>query len=141
MDLSWLTNLFTSTDSVAHIALLYALVIAVGVYLGKIKIAGLNAIMLCKTIIMNRQRQHSQFIINDSASLNILDYRMCLHNKNHLCSLEIRTKCLFFQFISTESVQRRETVFIKMTLPSIERKHRPTCWEQHRQRTLAVLHQ
>ncbi|MCQ2253926.1 MAG: putative transporter [Bacteroidaceae bacterium] len=42
MDLSWLTNLFTSTDSVAHIALLYALVIAVGVYLGKIKIAGIS---------------------------------------------------------------------------------------------------
>ncbi len=38
----WLINLFTSTDSVAHIALLYAIVIAVGVYLGKIKFFGIS---------------------------------------------------------------------------------------------------
>ena len=38
----WLTNLFTTTDSVAHIALLYAVVIAVGVYLGKIKVFGIS---------------------------------------------------------------------------------------------------
>ena len=39
---SWLENLFTNTESVAHIALLYAVVIAVGVYLGKIKICGIS---------------------------------------------------------------------------------------------------
>ena len=38
----WLTNLFTTTDSVAHIALLYAVVIAAGVYLGKIKVGGIS---------------------------------------------------------------------------------------------------
>ena len=38
----WLKDLFTSTDSVAHIAILYAVVIAVGVYLGKIKIGGIS---------------------------------------------------------------------------------------------------
>ena len=38
----WLRDLFTTTDSVAHIALLYAIVIAVGVYLGKIKIGGVS---------------------------------------------------------------------------------------------------
>ena len=38
----WLTNLFTTTDSVAHIVLLYAVVIAVGVYLGKLKIGGIS---------------------------------------------------------------------------------------------------
>ena len=38
----WLINLFTQTDSVAHIALLYAVVIAVGVYLGKIKVCGIS---------------------------------------------------------------------------------------------------
>ncbi len=38
----WIINLFTTTDSVAHIALLYAVVIAVGVYLGKIKIGGIS---------------------------------------------------------------------------------------------------
>ena len=38
----WLTSLFTNTDSVAHIALLYAVVIAVGVYLGKIKVGGIS---------------------------------------------------------------------------------------------------
>ena len=38
----WLTNLFTTTDSVAHIAMLYALVIAIGVYLGKIKFFGIS---------------------------------------------------------------------------------------------------
>ena len=40
--LQWLKELFTTTDSVAHIALLYAIVIAVGVYLGKIKIGGIS---------------------------------------------------------------------------------------------------
>lgn len=34
--------MFTATDSVAHIALLYASVIAVGVFLGKIKIGGIS---------------------------------------------------------------------------------------------------
>ena len=38
----WLTNLFSNTTSVAHIALLYAIVIAVGVYLGKIKVLGIS---------------------------------------------------------------------------------------------------
>ncbi len=42
MTFDWLLNLFTNTESVAHIALLYAIVIAVGVYLGKIKIAGVS---------------------------------------------------------------------------------------------------
>ena len=40
--MDWLVNLFTQTDSVAHIALLYSVVIAVGVYLGKIKIGGIS---------------------------------------------------------------------------------------------------
>ena len=38
----WLSALFTNTSSVAHIALLYAVVIAVGVYLGKIKVLGIS---------------------------------------------------------------------------------------------------
>jgi len=42
MDFTWLSNLFTDTNSITHIALLYALVIAVGIYLGKIKIAGIS---------------------------------------------------------------------------------------------------
>lgn len=40
--MDWLINLFTTTDSMAHIVLLYAIVIAVGVYLGKIKIGGIS---------------------------------------------------------------------------------------------------
>ena len=40
--MDWLINLFTNTESVAHIAILYAIVIAVGVYLGKIKVAGVS---------------------------------------------------------------------------------------------------
>ncbi len=40
--MDWIINLFTNTESVAHIALLYAIVIAVGVYLGKIKICGIS---------------------------------------------------------------------------------------------------
>lgn len=40
--MDWIINLFTNTESVAHIALLYACVIALGVYLGKIKIAGIS---------------------------------------------------------------------------------------------------
>ncbi len=40
--MDWLVNLFSSTESVAHIALVYAVVIASGVYLGKIKIGGIS---------------------------------------------------------------------------------------------------
>ena len=40
--MDWLIDLFTSTDSVAHVVLLYAVVIAVGVYLGKIKVFGIS---------------------------------------------------------------------------------------------------
>ena len=40
--MDWLTSLFTNTTSVAHIALLYAVVISVGVYLGKIKVGGVS---------------------------------------------------------------------------------------------------
>lgn len=40
--MDWIINLFTNTESVAHIALLYAIVIALGVYLGKIKIGGIS---------------------------------------------------------------------------------------------------
>ena len=38
----WLRDLFTATDSVAHIVLLYAIIIAIGVYLGKIKFFGIS---------------------------------------------------------------------------------------------------
>lgn len=40
--MDWFIQLFTSTESVAHIAILYAIVIAIGVYLGKIKIGGIS---------------------------------------------------------------------------------------------------
>ena len=40
--MDWFVNLFSNTESVAHIAMLYAIVIAVGVYLGKIKIFGIS---------------------------------------------------------------------------------------------------
>ena len=40
--MEWLTQLFTNSESVAHIALLYAVVIAIGVYLGKIKVGGVS---------------------------------------------------------------------------------------------------
>ena len=40
--MSWIVTLFTNTESVAHITLLYAIVIAVGVYLGKIKFGGIS---------------------------------------------------------------------------------------------------
>lgn len=40
--MDWLLNLFTNSESIAHIAILYALVIAVGVYLGKLKIGGIS---------------------------------------------------------------------------------------------------
>ena len=40
--MDWLVSLFTNTESVAHIVLLYAIVISVGVALGKIKIFGVS---------------------------------------------------------------------------------------------------
>ena len=40
--MNWLKELFTNQESVAHIVLLYSLVISLGVYLGKIKIGGIS---------------------------------------------------------------------------------------------------
>ena len=40
--MNWLIEIFTNTESVAHIVLLYSIVIAVGVLLGKIKIGGIS---------------------------------------------------------------------------------------------------
>ncbi len=40
--MDWLTDLLTKGDSVAHILLLYALVISVGILLGRIKFAGVS---------------------------------------------------------------------------------------------------
>ncbi len=40
--MDWFLTLFTNNESVAHIAMLYAIVISVGVYLGKIKIGGIS---------------------------------------------------------------------------------------------------
>lgn len=40
--MDWLISLFTTTDSVAHIVLLYSIVISIGVLLGKIKIGGIS---------------------------------------------------------------------------------------------------
>ena len=40
--MDWFVSLFSNTESVAHIALLYAIVIAIGVYLGKIKVFGIS---------------------------------------------------------------------------------------------------
>ena len=40
--MDWFINLFTTTDSIAHITLLYSIVIAIGVLLGKIKFGGIS---------------------------------------------------------------------------------------------------
>ena len=40
--MDWLQTLFTDTNSIAHIVLLYAFVIAIGVLLGKIKVFGIS---------------------------------------------------------------------------------------------------
>ena len=40
--MDWIINLFTNTESIAHISLLYAIVIAIGILLGKIKVGGIS---------------------------------------------------------------------------------------------------
>lgn len=40
--MDWFQSLFSTTDSVAHIVLLFSLVIAVGVVLGKIKVGSVS---------------------------------------------------------------------------------------------------
>jgi len=40
--MDWLHTLFTSTDSIAHIVLLYAIVISIGIGLGRIKVGGIS---------------------------------------------------------------------------------------------------
>ncbi len=40
--MDWLVNLFTDSDSIAHIVLLYSIVISVGVLLGKVKAFGVS---------------------------------------------------------------------------------------------------
>ncbi|MBQ0020004.1 MAG: putative transporter [Bacteroidales bacterium] len=51
--MNWLQKLFTDTDGVGHIVLLYALVIAVGIFLGSMKIGGKkNGISLGVTFVL-----------------------------------------------------------------------------------------
>ena len=38
--MNWFEKLFVDTDSIGHIVLIYSLVIAVGVFLGRMKIGG-----------------------------------------------------------------------------------------------------
>ena len=40
--MNWLVEIFTDTNSVAHVVLLYSLVISVGVLLGKLKVGGIS---------------------------------------------------------------------------------------------------
>lgn len=40
--MDWIISLFTNNESVAHIMLLYAIVIAIGVLLGKVKVGGIS---------------------------------------------------------------------------------------------------
>lgn len=40
--MDWLINLFSNQESIAHIVLLYSIVIAIGIYLGKLKIGGIS---------------------------------------------------------------------------------------------------
>ena len=40
--MDWIQNLLFATNSVAHTVILYAFVIALGVYLGKLKIFGIS---------------------------------------------------------------------------------------------------
>ena len=40
--MDWLINLFTTQDSIAHIVLLYGIVIAIGIMVGKLKIGGIS---------------------------------------------------------------------------------------------------
>lgn len=51
--MDWLTKLFTDTDGVGHIVLLYAIVIAIGIILGRMKIGGKkNGISLGVTFVL-----------------------------------------------------------------------------------------
>lgn len=51
--MNWLQKLFTETDGVGHIALLYSIVITVGVFLGRMKIGGKkNGISLGVTFVL-----------------------------------------------------------------------------------------
>ncbi len=67
--MDWLINLFTNTESVAHIAILYAIVIAVGVLLGKIKVGGIS---LGVTFVLFAGIVASH--IGQTAPLNILTF-------------------------------------------------------------------
>lgn len=51
--MDWLQKLFTDTDGIGHIVLLYALVIAVGIFLGRMKIGGKkNGVSLGVTFVL-----------------------------------------------------------------------------------------
>ena len=52
--MDWLQSLLWDPSSVAHIVLLYAFVVAAGVYLGKIKIFGVSLGVLCEFSLKKR---------------------------------------------------------------------------------------
>ena len=67
--MDWIIRLFTDTDSIAHIALLYSIVIAVGILFGKIKIGGL-ALGVTFVLCAGRVAGHIGF----TAPVNILSF-------------------------------------------------------------------
>ena len=51
--MDWLQKLFTDTDGIGHIVMIYAIVIAVGIFLGRMKIGGKkNGIALGVTFVL-----------------------------------------------------------------------------------------
>ncbi len=67
--MEWLINLFTTTDSVAHIMLLYAIVISIGLWLGHMKIFGIS---LGVTFVLFAGIVAGHF--GFTGSLNVLNY-------------------------------------------------------------------
>ena len=75
--LEWLTKLFTATDSVAHIALLYALVIALGVYFGKIKVFGIS-LGVTFVLFVGIAVGHFGFTVNDEVLHFVREFGLIL---------------------------------------------------------------
>lgn len=75
--MEWLNSLLYDTDSVAHTLLLYSFVIALGVYLGKVKVFGVSLGVAC-ILFVGIFTAHFGFLANGKLISFIQDFGLIL---------------------------------------------------------------
>lgn len=75
--MDWLINLFSNHESVAYTVIIYSIVIAVGVALGKVKVFGVSFGIAC-VLFMGIAMSHFGFTINEEIQHFVKEFGLIL---------------------------------------------------------------